>query len=532
MLIPKITFTGYINSGVVAPVINNFSFKNDSSLSEGITIVSSVWSVTNLTGVPVILFGGSTTEMEFTVGIQDIIQTARIELSTTDSLGRTARTSMLVVNNGAGNINLINLELDTFVLPNGIVVLNPVEKQVTALGVALYGASPFFSTYDIDFTNNAVFDDSNPTGAAFETQYATTGTISALLSMTDLINGFILNDLYTEATFEAVIETPVDVIVTSNVDCTLLTVSSESTDLVEKLIGRAGVDNSEMKYLGLQLEQNCCNNSLDLKLAPQYDFSLAIVPGSELATTTVVSVGGNDYLIYLFSLQLNGLNIAPDCITSVQYTAGNNSDPTLTTLVGITNPIVLGGIETLVPAVLPSGLPVIVETNKIIITTIDGFVYTLDYTITPSYGGIVTYTISTVTTTYPPLPTGITIVENVNNTVIEITPSAITSTTTVFWDGIYQITLNDSGTSNSSITGCTFVDCETYCLIIKALANGCTPLVQILYDALTQFNQCTDIPCANICDLFAYLETLLNECDCTIYQNTIISKRNGCGCNS
>ena len=204
--------------------------------------------------------------------------------------------------------------------------------------------------------------------------------------MTDLINGFILNDLYTEATFEAVIETPIDVIITSNADCTLLTVSSESTDLVEKLIGRAGVDNSEMKYLGLQLEQNCCNNSLDLKLAPQYDFSLAIVPGSELATTTVVSVGGNDYLIYLFSLQLNGLNIAPDCITSVQYTAGNNSDPTLTTLVGITNPIVLGGIETLVPAVLPSGFPVIVETNKIIITTIDGFVYTLDYTITPSYG--------------------------------------------------------------------------------------------------------------------------------------------------
>lgn len=533
MLIPNIKFIGYLNSVVVVPSINNYSFKENSFLSTGKTIVTRTWSYTILSGSVIAVLGGSLTDEEFTIGLDATLAvTARIELSVTDSDGRIAKTSMLVIDDGGGNINIIDLKLDSFVLPTGIVVFTPVETQTTAAGVALYGSSPFFSTYDIDYTNNAVFDDSNPTGANFENQYATTGNINALLSMTDLINGFILNDLYTEVSFEAVIENPLDIIITTNSTCTLLEVSSQSTNLVELLVGRAGLDNSDMEYLSLKLDQNCCNAILDIKLAPQYNFSFSIVP----LTTTIsipppITIGGFDYLIYEFSLELGGLNLDPSLITSVEYTAGGNSSPVLSTLTTITNPIVLPQIQTMVPAILPDPVsPEIVENNKVIITTSNGYIYTIDYTITPSYLAIATFTIVVTTTIYPIFPTGITVVENVNNTVIQIDPSVFSST--VFVDGIYQVTLNNSGISNTAITGCTFVDCETYCLIIKALANGCNPIIQILYDALVQFNLCTNIPCTNVCDLFVYLESLLNECDCSIFQNNIISKNNRCGCNS
>lgn len=532
MLIPNIKFIGYLNSVVVVPSINNYSFKENSFLSTGKTIVTRTWSYTILSGSAVAVLGGSLTDEEFTIGLDATLAvTARIELSVTDSDGRIARTSMLVIDDGGGNINIVDLKLDSFVLPSGIVVFTPVETQTTAAGVALYGSNPFFSTYDIDYTNNAVFDASNTTGANFENQYATTGNINALLSMTDLVNGFILNNLYTEASFEAVIENPLDIIMTTNSTCTLLEVSSQSTNLVELLMGRAGLDNSGMEYLSLKLDQNCCNNALDIKLAPQYTFSFSIVPSSErILIDPPITIGGFDYLTYEFDLELGGLNLDPSLITSVEYTAGGNSSPVLSTLTTITNPIVLLQIQTMVPAILPSGFPVIIENNKVIITTSNGYIYTIEYTITPSYLAIPTFIMNVTTTTNPVFPTGVTVVENVNNTVIQIDPSVFSST--VFIDGIYQVTLNNSGISNTAITGCTFVDCETYCLIIKALANGCNPIIQILYDALIQFNSCTNIPCTNVCDLFAYLESLLNECDCSIFQNNIISKNSGCGCNN
>jgi hypothetical protein len=524
MLIPKITFTGEFLNNTVVPNFRSYSFKEDALLSEGVTIASWAWSYDVIIGAPVIIESGVTNESHFTIGIEEGLgQLIRVFLTVTDNLGRTASSNLFIYDDGAGNLSITSMLVDTYVLPNGLTVFVPGELQIPITGIVFLPGG--FDTYEMDYTNDGIYDDSITEGN-FEHQYTTTDTVTARLSMT--APGFFAGALYIDSTFDPVIEEPRDIIIEKNDDCTLLTVSSESTDYIEKLIGRAGIDNSSMKYLGLTLEQNCCNNLQELRLAPTYNFSISEVPFTKQATIEVVNINGFDYRVYTVSVQVDGLDSA--CIESVAYTAGYNSDPTLTPLMGIGSPLMVN-VQFLVEEPLVLGLtPVIVENNQIVITTTEGFEYTINYTLTPDYVPLVPITLAVTSVDYPAYPDGISIVENVNNTVIQISPDLYEWD--AFVDGVYQATLNDSGISNTQITGCTFVDCETYCLIIKALANGCNPLIQVLYDALVNFENCRNIPCTNLCDLYAYLETLLDECDCAIYQNNIISKKNGCGCNS
>jgi hypothetical protein len=92
-------------------------------------------------------------------------------------------------------------------------------------------------------------------------------------------------------------------------------------------------------------------------------------------------------------------------------------------------------------------------------------------------------------------------------------------------DGIYTVTLSDSGISNEFVTGCQFVNCETRCLIVEALAKECNPVIAILYDALVDADYCQNVTCENYCDIYEMLQSLLVECDCANYSNNKTAKK-------
>jgi len=525
MLIPKIIFTGSTDSTGIVPVITNFSFIESSDVSEGITVTGWTWTHTILSGSSVAVIGGASDTQEFTIGFTTVATyRARVELTTTDSLNRTAKTSILIINDGV-NTNVIFLGVTAYVLPNGLVTYLPDNNQTTIVGAALYSGTVFFNTYQIDYTNNTSYDDTNTDLSIFENQFATTDIITSRLSITDTVNSIAIDELYTEVTLTPVIENPKDVIVTTNSDCTVLTVSSESKDYIEQLTGRVAPEPTT-EFIGLEIEQNCCNNTMNFELAPRYNLVADGINGTEQSLPEIVNINGNNYNTATIDILITGIDAT--LVQSIQYTSDYNSGSTLYTS-NSPNTLTIN-VMFLIENPLGSGFPVIVENKTILITTINGDVYTINYTISPNVGlgNVLDVVVVTTSLGFPPFPDGITVVENVNNTVINISSSIYSSDK--FFDGVYQVTLSNSDISNSFITGCTFVDCETRCLVISALAHGCDPMVQVLYDALIQFNSCLNIPCTNLCDLYAYLETLLDECDCAIFQNNVISGENRCGC--
>jgi len=521
MLIPKISHLGYSNSVLVTPNVNTFSFKDIGLYSEGTIIIDYLWTATNLVGAPDIVLGYNQSE-EFTLSIEDIAHRTRVTMTITDSNNNVVQTSCLVINDGLGNISIIMIGIEPVILPSGLIAYELTENEELVLGATIYGTSPFFTTYQLDYTNNGVYDVSQGDLDTIYNTFTGTSTIISKLSITDIVNVIPINQLFTQVAFEPVKENLIELSVTGNEDCTLLTVYSETVNYVEKLIARGDVDNSEMEFLGLTIDQNCCNNQLEFQLAPRYQFTLTEVPASAVATPTSITLSGFDYDVYHSDILIGGIDM--DIVESITYTKGYNSNTTTFT----SSTLTLENVEYLIEDPIGGGSPVIVENKTITITTNAGFVYIINYTITPAFTIPTSIDIEITSVTYPDFPDGISIVENSDNTSITISPEIYDLDT--FYDGVYTITMSDSDISNSFVTGCTFVDCETYCLIIKALANNCNPFIKILYDALKNFNNCFNIPCKNICELYAYLESLLDECDCTIYHNNVKSKNKRCGC--
>lgn len=530
MLIPKIEYVGAIASVLVVPNTHLITLKDSSTVSSG-TISSKVWSIVTISGAPNLIYS-ETDGDEFVFGVATTAAyRVRIVLTVTDSSGRQSISSALLINDGVGNINIAFLTLETNVLADGFIVFEPQESLTTVLGTALSISNPLWTSYQLDYTNNGTYDDTNSTRENFEHSYTSTSTNTAQLSITHAPSAILINQLYTQVTFEPIILNPRDVVVSSSNSCTIINVSSETSDMVEKLVGRANVDNSSMEYLEVKLDVNCCTVVNSLKLAPTYDLGLSIDTLSYQATVTTMNVSGNSYRIYTVELSLTG--ISSSIISSIAYTAGANSNTTVTTITNTPTPIPVSNqmtIQFLMENPPLSGFPVIVENKTITITTVEGYVYVLPFTATPNHlSGEITIVIGTIT--YPAYPTGVSVILNTGSTDIQFESTILGTTYTTFYDGVYTFTLNDSGISNTYISGCAFIDCETYCLIIGALANGCSPYIKIMYDALNNFANCNSIPCTGICEIYAYLETLLNECDCSMnFSSSITTNTKNCGC--
>lgn len=530
MLIPKIEYVGGVPSVLVTPGMHIITLKDISVVTSTSaivnTIVSRVWSATTISGTPNLMLSESA-GAEKSIGVASTAAyTVRINLSVVDSDGRSAISSALIINDGIGNLNVITLYPDVKVKTGNLVLFTPVDALSIVSGVSLFSTTPLFTTYNIDYTNDGVFDESNTDKGTFNNTYPVTinnNTLIASLSMTDTPNGIPVDRLFSQISFEPTTTEDSDVIVLAGATCETLDVSSESSNMIDKLVGRFDLDNSSMDYLEVSVDINCCNNDSVFKLHPNYTFSLAPDATSYFATVEVVNVGGNNYNVYTVDLDLTGIDLS--LIDTIAYTPNRNSDPTVVT---VTNTNILP-IEFLMESPLGSHFPVIVENKTMTLTTLSGYIYTVPFTVTPDHStGFVTIVMGT--HVYPSYPDTISVVQTVNTTSVQLVPTSLVSGSTTFYDGVYTVTLNDSGISNTSISGCEFMDCETYCLVVKALANGCSPMVKIIYDALINFSSCPTISCLQICELYALLESLLDECDCSVYQTNTIITTSGCGC--
>ena len=192
---------------------------------------------------------------------------------------------------------------------------------------------------------------------------------------------------------------------------------------------------------------------------------------------------------------------------------------------------------------MPDGYvpPLVVEEYTVEITTTAGFVYLIEFTFTPDFliplGGCGN-TIEITNITYPENPCYVEVIEDVDRTYLSIDSQLYYGCNDseldeleAMSDGVYQVTIGDSGLSNEYVTGCEFVDCETYCLVLQALANECDPIVVILYDALKNATDCNNISCQNYCDLYEMLLAKLEECDCLVYANKPVKTvKKPCNC--
>lgn len=522
MLIPKITYSAFIPHVSVIPNVNEFSFVGSCDT----TIDTISWSHSFHIGNPTVIYSNPD-KANFSIFVEDAHSVVRVILEIVDTDGRKAKSTVLIVNDGI-NLYILGIQLMPYILPNGITVYSLDEHIEVLVGASVYTPPLLFTSYQIDYSNNGTYDVISPNADNQYTKFTTLETVTSRLSVENTSHTIPLDLLYTEASFEAVLEEPDDLIVTTNDSCDLVTVKSQTVDYVEKLMAIADVDNSEMRFLGLTFNQNCCNNLMEIKLAPRYQFNVAFDPSNITVTNRIETVGSNDYRVYLLNVELHGMNISPSYVDSIMYSVGHGSSTSLISTNGITSSIILEGVEVLSESPVGAGYPIIVENKQVVITTVEGFIYTIDYTITPRHDSVPSFVVDVTNIIYPPFPDGLTIDQRTDGTYINITPEFLSSE--YFWDGVYQVTLNDSELSNSYITGCAFMDCETYCIVVAALAKRCNPMIKILYDALKNFKDCPGIPCTNLCDLYRYLETLIDECDCAIYQNNIVKKKGDCGC--
>jgi hypothetical protein len=482
---------------------------------------------------------GNNSAAEYTLGIDGTAATAvtaAIKLTVVDTKGRTASTQSFIIKDVAGNINFVGIATSSTVASKGLVNFTPLDNFANIAGTPIHSISPAYDSYEIDFDNNGVYDESNTTAEMFSNTYSTTASVVsgtnkiAKISITDSASSVALNDVFVEVSFEPLAKNQKDVII-ENIDCTKLEVHSPTTNYINELVGFASIDNSTMNFLELSIDVNCCNSPKILKIPTTFNFEL-VNNNTCVATINTLNVGGFDYTVYQIPITISGID--PSFVKSVEYTRGANSDSTLVTNTN-TNLLQIDDIEFLLDNPLFSGFPLIVENKQIIITTTEGFKYIINFTITPDnatatcIGTLVNIT----SVEYPDYPNGITISQDqLRGSYIEIDSSIYNDTNSTFLDGIYTVIISKNSNDSDTISGCKFIDCNTKCLVLKALINNCDPIISILYNSLLEIDKCNNVNCNSLCETYAYLESLLDECDCSMYSNTslVYSHSNDCGC--
>jgi hypothetical protein len=535
MLIPKITYLNKTTGTINGQDIMTISLRDDSQTNGDISTIS--WAFAVLIGPGTASLSNSTDKDVSLIidNTQDI--TVVVTLTVTDSDGFTAQSRIAIIKSGA-NVSFLGHTIDSFVLPNSLTEFT-ISDDIQIINGTPVITSPAYGQYDFDKENNLVIDDTSAVPTTFSNTYTTNG-VTARLSVQGGLAPFIL---FTEIAFDPVIENPKELVILKADDCTTLTVYSETEDYLPKLVGRGDLDNSSMTKLDVTLTRNCCTaEATILTLCPTYDLAITqtdpyVATGTYLADYLGTGI---DYEIYEATMTLTGIDAA--VISSITYT--NRGDTTSTTVTSFTEPPQIT-VQVIIETTGLGGSLTGVEldqTNTIEITTTTGCIYTITYTLSLAGniegGGFTVMNLTLDSIDYPELPCGVTITNEPYNTTLTVNSAAFGYTncdTDVepLPDGVYTITLNDSGLSNETVTNCVFVDCETYCLVINALANDCPASIGILYDALTYQGNCYDyVSCQNLCDLYEMFLSQLELCDCSNYVNNVVRASSDCGCES
>ena len=533
MLIPKITYLDNTTGTINGQDIMTISLRESSQTNSVVTSFN--WTANVISG-PGTASLSNPTDKDVSLIIdntQDI--TVEVVLTVTDQNGFTAQTKVGITKSG-GDVWFTSVNVNAFVLPGALTEFTVTDAPAIIAGTPIVTV-PAYATYNFDKENDTVIDDTSTAPTTFSNIYTSAATASL-----NALGGIAPFEIFTQVAFNPIIENPEDLNISITDDCKSITVYSETEDYLSKLIGRGNLDNSAMTKLDVTLTKNCCTSeAITVSLCPTYDLGIT-QPASYTPTGQYFpDYYGNDptrsFELYTAEMTITGIDAA--VISSITYT--NRGDGTSTTVTSFTEPpqitvdVMIESEEPNPPgyALLDSQVD---QTNTIEITTVTGCVYTITYTLSLN-GPLVTVMDLTIDSIdYPELPCGVTINEEPFNTTLTIDSNFggdnCDAELETFADGIVQVTLNDSGISNESVTACLFVDCETYCLVVEALSNGCNPIIGVLYDALTYSANCPDITCQNLCDLYEIFAAYMDQCNCTVYQNNIVSSGNDCGCNS
>ena len=523
MLISEITYINKTTGTINGQSVMTISLK-DTSKTNG-TIVSRVWAYGVLIGPGTATISNSSDEDVCIIIDNGKDITLEVTLTVTDSDGFNCQSKARIVKSGA-DVAFYAINVDAFILAGRLVEFTPIDNVEIISGAPVF-TTPAYTEYWFDKENDGVWDIQDNSGVipTFTHIYGTSTYEAKIANLNASV--------YTEVGFNPV-TTGKELVVTSLNNCTQLSAYSETEDYLSRLVNRGDLDNSDMEYLEVTLTTNCCTTeALTCILYPLYDISIS----QGAYTNTGVDVdnadwplscpGTDTYRIFTVPITISGIDVSN--VGSIQYTKrGIAGYSTATGTLTVTVEVLIEGYGMSACGVQVS------QTNTILITTNEGHVYTVVYTLSDN-GGIISMdlTIDSITTptTDELNPCGLTITEEPSNTVLYLTPGNFGIDTDTLPDGIYQITINDSGISNETISNCTFVNCETYCLVIKALANECPTSISILYEALVYSANCDNVSCQNLCDLYEMLTSMIDDCDCTILSNNQITISSDCGCN-
>lgn len=524
MLISEITYVGVTTGTLNGQAVMTISLK-DASKSNG-AIVSRVWAYGVVSGPGTATISNSSDEdVCLIIDTKNIV--VNLTLTVTDSDGFICQSRAQIIRSGL-NTGFYAINVDAFVLAGNLVEFTPIDNVQTISGVISI-PTPAYTEYWFDKENDNVWDVQDNSGSipTFTHIYGNSNYEAKI--------GDTNGTVFTEVGFNAT-TTGKDLIVTSVNDCTELLVYSETEDYLSRLLNRGDLNNSDMKYLEVTLTNNCCTSeSVSCKIYPLYNISIS----QGEYTDTDIDIPAEDwplsvacptvpeFRLFTVPITISGIDVSN--VLSIQHT--DRGVPGYTTVTGSLTFDVEVLFEGYSGLACGSQIP---QTNTIILTTTQGQVYTIIYTLVDD-GSILSMDLEIDSITSPTEaqlnPCNINIVEEPSNTVMYLTPANFNLDLDAFLDGIYQVTINDSGISNETISNCTFVNCQTYCLIVKALANECPSTISILYEALVYSANCDNVSCQNLCDLYEMLVSLLDECDCTILSNTRPVISSNCGCN-
>ena len=510
MNIPKIEVEGYRLDTFNSTNVINITLRNASSTS-----VDAEWLWSVVTSIGNITY--SNTSLDY------ITLTCELNVFSTVvtlTLDNGFSCNIRILSDGA-NVFYAGINIDVFILPE-----NNIQFATSGYTEALVGSSTAtYTAFTFDATSDAIIDDTSSIPVVFSHTYNSNKT--ATIGATTIVGS--LSTTIGVEPYGVGCKDPIlkDLIVNSVGECTGLEVWSQTVNYVEKLIGRGDVDNSSMSYLQVDTVINCCESgATSFKLAPLYEFSLAASNCVQDEGHTIV-VGADLYDVWNTTVTLSGIDLS--LISSLKYSGWDRTQPTVLQLENIP-PINTFVVEYLLPAVNPLA-PVIIDTFIVEVTTVAGFVYTFSYELTPN-NTCSNIEFEIVSITYPENPCYVEIIEDVDRTYLSIDSQLLfgcIDTNTValeaMTDGIYTISLQDSGISNEIVSGCEFVNCDTRCQIIEALAKQCDPVIVMLYDALVDAKECNNITCENMCDLYEMLQALLSACNCTNYANRVVEKK-------
>ena len=464
----------------------------------------------------------------------DTIEKVKVTLTVKDEDNKVSIQSGILVTHGSTGTPFVTfhtIDMYPTILPAGNVEFrySPREVDVTTNNDVYLPGQSSYGIYYIDYVVDGPIvmnDNSIDLNHVFKHKYNEecdfniTRIAAAGLDRT-IENNFI------QVSFNPVITNAKELIINSVDDCKYLHVYSQTEDYIDKFVGR--VDNANMRYLRFHTNVNCCENGgLNYLLAPRYNFDLTYTNCQDTGEEYIDPLTGFTYSTYQFDITVTGINV--NYISSISIVTSLD-----TQVYTYTSSLQLPAVHYIIN---PSNVnPHIPTTGTITITTIDNFVYTLGFSVAYT-GASSCYGMPYITAVeYPALPDGMTYTELTTHTQLELNSvfyqySLLSSPLLPLFDGIYVIELNDSNISNETISNCIFVNCQTYCLVVKALTNECDIKIKVLYDALVSADLCEQVTCENKCYLYEILRNLLSECDCLIYEleHQLPALDTGCGC--